>query len=102
MSLMEIVEFLHQKCKRLIEDFEITEFSTFYLSTQIIPGGWGRNLHPLLDFSGTEHLLECKLNFVRYGQVDKLRPASRNMVRQCGSESHNHLHPIPYGLVVFA
>ena len=32
----------------------------------------------------------------------ELRPASRNMVRQCGSESHNHLPPIPYGLVVFA
>ena len=32
----------------------------------------------------------------------KLRAASRNMVRQCGSESHNHLPPFPYGLVVFA
>ena len=32
----------------------------------------------------------------------KLRPESKNMVRQCGSESHNHPPPIPYGLVVFA
>ena len=32
----------------------------------------------------------------------KLRPASRNMIWQCGSESHNHLPSLPYGLVAFA
>ena len=30
----------------------------------------------------------------------KLRPAIRNMVRQCGSEYHNHPPPFPYGLNV--
>ena len=30
----------------------------------------------------------------------KLRPASSNMIWQCGSESHNHPPPFPYGLVV--
>ena len=32
----------------------------------------------------------------------KIKLASRNMVQQHGSESHNHLPPFHYGLVVFA
>ena len=42
---------------------------------------------------------------VKNGQgpfIGQLRPASRNMVRQCGAESHNHPPQIPYGLIVFA
>ena len=40
--------------------------------------------------------------YVTSGLVYQLRPASRNMVRQCGSESHNHPPPIHYAWVVFA
>ena len=36
---------------------------------------------------------------VLFGKIE-LRPASRNMVRQCGSETHNHPPPFSYDFAV--
>ena len=48
------------------------------------------------------HYKKLQITYFLETIIWSLRPASRNMVRQHGSESQNHSPPFQYGLVVYS
>ena len=82
------------------------------LAWPVLPENWA-NIYQTLQCLADSFLVSCTTP-TAHTSVDNLwhtwwrgssynaRPASRNMFRQCGSESHTYPTPFAYCLVVFA